>query len=257
MGMYDRDWHRERYRQNSNPKREPIAPRPPTRRKSFSIVSVFWLAVAVTIMVVIWDSLDGFVQLKPDQPSSFPPPVTQTPSSSALPSQLRPITVQEPVVTHVPKPLRECMQGSNTIDESVLHCRFGEVPRTQAQAAKPAQGMVSAAYLAQYKADMASGAEHHTATPREHEQHWIEKWSGGERYLAVWDVVDNRIDGTSVCSNHRRGSIDYRECRKGAKQYFKQQCQAWQNRYERDGQSYSRRQEQRYCSAGNSFNPIG
>ncbi|MDH4609833.1 hypothetical protein E8F12_14910 [Pseudomonas sp. BN102] len=38
-------------------------------------------------------------------------------------------------------------------------------------------------------------------------------------------MFNNRIDGASVCANHKRGSIDYRECRKGAKQFFKEKCE--------------------------------
>lgn len=43
---------------------------------------------------------------------------------------------------------------------------------------------------------------------------WVDKWSSGARYYAEWTVINNYIDDTSVCANHRRGSIDYRECRK-------------------------------------------
>jgi len=30
-------------------------------------------------------------------------------------------------------------------------------------------------------------------------------------------AVNNYIDSSRVCANHRKGSIDYRECRKAAK----------------------------------------
>jgi hypothetical protein len=92
---------------------------------------------------------------------------------------------------------------------------------------------------------------------REQDAHWINKWSGGGQYLAEWEVLNNYIDSGSVCANHRRGSIDYRECRKGAKQFFKDQCRAWDKRYDSDRKDWSDRMKQRYCSAASSFSPMG
>ena len=92
---------------------------------------------------------------------------------------------------------------------------------------------------------------------RERDGYWIDKWSGGARYYAEWEIVNNYIDGTSVCANHRRGSIDYRECRKGAKQFFKDECKGWSDRYRSDRKAWSDRMKQRYCSAASNFNPMG
>jgi hypothetical protein len=92
---------------------------------------------------------------------------------------------------------------------------------------------------------------------RERDGYWIDKWSGGARYYAEWEIVNNYIDGTSVCANHRRGSIDYRECRKGAKQFFKDECKGWNDRYRSDRKAWSDRMKQRYCSAASNFNPMG
>lgn len=91
----------------------------------------------------------------------------------------------------------------------------------------------------------------------ESDSHWVDKWSGGGQYLAHWNVVNNYIDGGSVCGNHKRGSIDYRECRKGAKQYFKQACRKWESRYQSDREVRSDWLKQRYCSAASSFSPMG
>jgi hypothetical protein len=91
----------------------------------------------------------------------------------------------------------------------------------------------------------------------DYDSHWIDKWSGGARYLAKWTAINNYIDGTTVCANHKRGSINYRECRKGAKQYFKEQCRAWDDRWENDRSPHSDRMKQRYCVAASSFNPMG
>ncbi|MCY1288694.1 hypothetical protein D9M70_377480 [compost metagenome] len=86
---------------------------------------------------------------------------------------------------------------------------------------------------------------------------WIDKWSGGARYYATWTIVNNYIDGGSVCGNHKRGSIDYRECRKGAKQFFKDECRAWGERWQNNREPRSDRMKQRYCSAASSFSPMG
>ncbi|MDH4870988.1 hypothetical protein [Pseudomonas sp. BN515] len=98
-----------------------------------------------------------------------------------------------------------------------------------------------------------------TTRSRTVEKHgeWIVKWSGGTRYYATWTIVNNYIDGGSVCGNHKRGSIDYRECRKGAKQFFKDECRAWGERWQSDREPRSDRIKQRYCSAANSFSPMG
>lgn len=92
---------------------------------------------------------------------------------------------------------------------------------------------------------------------RERTAKWIKGWNGGTNYLAEWISVSNYIDSSSVCANHRRGSIDYRECRKAAKQHFHTQCRAWRVRYDNDRQDHSERMKQRYCSASSSFSPMG
>lgn len=92
---------------------------------------------------------------------------------------------------------------------------------------------------------------------REHTSIWIRSWNGGSRYLAEWVSLDNYIDSSSVCSNQRRGSIDYRECRKAAKQHFHEECRNWRARYDNDRKDYSDRMKTRYCSASSSFSPMG
>jgi hypothetical protein len=91
----------------------------------------------------------------------------------------------------------------------------------------------------------------------EYASEWVEKWSGGGSYLAKWTVVNNRIDGGSVCGNHKRGSIDYRECRKGAKQFFKEECRAWGSRYDSSSNSGDASMKTRYCIAASNFSPMG
>jgi hypothetical protein len=94
-------------------------------------------------------------------------------------------------------------------------------------------------------------------TTRDTTAKWIKSWNGGSNYLAEWVAVNNRIDSSSVCANHRRGSIDYRECRKAAKQHYHEECKTWRARYDNDRKERSDRMKQRYCSAASSFSPIG
>lgn len=67
----------------------------------------------------------------------------------------------------------------------------------------------------------------------------VDKWSGGAHYYAEWTVINNYIDDTSVCANHKRDSIDYRECRKGTKQFFKEECRSWERKWQRDRKPFS------------------
>lgn len=92
---------------------------------------------------------------------------------------------------------------------------------------------------------------------RERTSRWIKSWNGGTNYLAEWVTVSNHIDGTSVCENHRRGSIDYRECRKAAKQHFHEECRTWRARFDSDRKDHSELMKNRYCGAASSFNPMG
>ncbi|SDF74558.1 hypothetical protein [Phytopseudomonas seleniipraecipitans] len=92
---------------------------------------------------------------------------------------------------------------------------------------------------------------------REHTSEWIKSWNGGTNYLAEWISVNNHIDGTTVCANHKRGSIDYRECRKAAKQHYHDECNTWRARYSEDRKERSDRMKERYCGAASRFNPMG
>jgi len=188
------------------------------------------------------------------------PAASQAPSAAPAPyrppQHLGPIQ-QTSALLPDPQPLANCIKPGNVIDESVVACRYGELPR--ASQAAPSRGMVSPQYLAQYKSDQAtrnSAPARQNAAP-EVSQAWIRKWDGSGVLRAEWHSLNNRIDSTSVCSNHRRGSIDYRECRKAAKVHFKKQCRYWEQRWDNDRKDLSRRMEQRYCSAASGFSPMG
>jgi hypothetical protein len=95
------------------------------------------------------------------------------------------------------------------------------------------------------------------AVRRERTSKWIKSWDGGSNYLAEWMAVNNYIDSSSVCANHRKGSIDYRECRKAAKQHYHEECKSWRAKYDNVRTDHSDRMKQRYCSAASSFSPMG
>lgn len=170
-------------------------------------------------------------------------------------------TVSDPVppiytTTRAPaaRPLMDCIKPDNLIDEAVATCHYGQYPQTMAQSSGP--GMVSAQYMARFKADRP--APRQVRSPREGiEQATIWQWDGKRTYFAQWLVEANRIDDGSVCSNYRRGSIEYRECRKGAKVYFRDQCKEWGKRWDQNGAAVSRFTQERFCSAASTFNPMG
>ena len=176
-----------------------------------------------------------------------------------IPQQLDPIAPNDLTSAPMPadRPLADCIRPGNVIDENVINCRYGELPRSYPDSA--ASGMVTPEYLARYKAEQASrsSAPSRPSAERDVTAKWIPKWDGNGQFLAEWQSLGNRIDSSSVCANHRRGSIDYRECRKAAKVHFREQCRAWEKRWDHDREDHSKRMEQRYCSAANGFSPMG
>ncbi|MDP3845900.1 MAG: hypothetical protein Q8R10_05685 [Pseudomonas sp.] len=156
---------------------------------------------------------------------------------------LKPIDLQQPIAPQQPR------QPANA--------RPDQLPQNTEPT--PRRGMVSAEYLAQYRADQANSnsAPARQNVERDSTLQRIPKWDGNGQYLAQWQSINNRIDSSSVCSNHKRGSIDYRGCRKAAKVYFREQCRAWKLSWERGREEHSKQMEQRYCSAANGFSPMG
>jgi hypothetical protein len=126
-----------------------------------------------------------------------------------------------------------------------------------AKQAQPAQGMVSAAYMAGFKSDL----KHDTATQRkipvEITTATIREWDGRNRYRAQWRSYNNHIEGNSVCANFPGESIEHRECRKAAQVFFKEECREWTKRSDSDREEQSRLTQTRYCEAAGNFNPAG
>ncbi|MBB1521200.1 hypothetical protein [Aquipseudomonas guryensis] len=185
-------------------------------------------------------------------------PPAVAPDAYPIPQHLEPIQPSSTALqSSEPSSLADCIGADKVIDENVVRCRYGKLPRSAPP--EQAQGMVNAQYLARYREEKteASNPRRGSSAQVENDVQRIAKWSGGDTYQAAWQVLDNRIDYTSVCANHRRGSIDYRECRKGAKQFFKEQCRDWGKRWDADREPKSKRMEDRYCSASNGFSPMG
>lgn len=75
------------------------------------------------------------------------------------------------------------------------------------------------------------------------------RWEDARRRITRWQTTytfqNSRIDTTSFCSNYRRGSIEYRTCRKGAKQWLGEQCGS--------GTRVADERRRMYCHAHSGF----
>jgi hypothetical protein len=236
----------EDYRESLITALDSISPR--RRVKRGNAAMWIWLLVPVAALWLNWSQLATYFKSVPAVAKRPTLAVTPAPvSMPALPVSSMPAAVSETQIQ--PQPLSECLAAGTVVDEQVLRCRFGAVPRPQTEV-EPSHGMVSAAYMAKYVAER-STRPHIGSGGRQVglELHWISGWDGNGRYEATWQVVNNEVDSSSVCLNYRRGSIEYRECRKGAKQWFKDQCRA--------ADSHSDTTRRRYCSAASSFSPMG
>lgn len=215
------------------------------RRKAQRSPLLFvWLLVPVALLWLNWPWVQRWLHPALVAEPPFEVAESQTPAPPPVPSAPAP---RQAIA--VPQPLDACLKQGNVVDEEVLRCRYGAVPRAQEPASAP-QGMVSAAYLAQYKAGRELAPAHTSSSPSFTESHVVPKWDGSGSYLANWEVQDNRVDYRSVCGNHRKGSIDYRECRKGAKQWFKGECNKLSKTKNEDSL------QDRYCSAADVFGPM-
>lgn len=93
-----------------------------------------------------------------------------------------------------------------------------------------------------YASNSSSSPQERSVTRETHLSNW--SWENGHNKQRVggqfrWTVVNDKIDFSSVCQNYKRGSLIYRDCRKGAKVAFKQMCSRYQPA----------------CAAANNFMP--
>jgi len=221
-----------------------VVPEYRRRKPRPSPLLLIWLLVPLALLWLNWPWVQRWVHRAPVAEPSVEVAESQTPAPPPVPAVAAPSQAIVP-----PQPLDACLKQGNVVDEEVLRCRYGAVPRAQESASAP-QGMVSAAYLAQYKAGRELAPVRTSSSPSFTESQVVPKWDGNGSYLAAWEVHDNRIDYGSVCGNQRKGSIEYRECRKGAKQWFKKMCAELNKVKEQEVK------RERYCSASEVFGAI-
>ena len=82
-----------------------------------------------------------------------------------------------------------------------------------------------------YAASSTSNTQRRPASRQTHLNNW--SWENGHNKKRIsgqfeWTVVNGQIDYNSVCQNYQRGSLIYRDCRKGAKVAFKRMCSRYQ-----------------------------
>lgn len=220
----------------------------PRHRPLRAYLNVLALLVIIAAAVYGLLLLNGLLGTDVALPLESPPASLPQPRSIPVP----PIYTTDALST--PKPLADCIKPDNIIEEAVATCRYGHFPRAADDS--KAQGMVSASYMARYKAEQQPARSRRTVAANV-ERATVWQWDGKRTYAAQWSFTDNRIEGSSVCANYRRGSIEYRECRKGAKVYFREKCREWGNRRSQQRSDASQALEQRFCSAGDGFNPLG
>jgi len=220
----------------------PIAPRPRVQQRAHP-GWLLWLLVPAIAVGMNWARIAAYFE-----PARVEPPaeVVEQYESPVVESAPVSAPVVRAVAPVVPKTLHECMGADNVVNDQVLRCRYGDRPQPMREE-RAVQGMVSAQYLAQYNAGTSAQPVRRVGVSSISESKLIKGWDGGGPYAASWTVSDNRIDHGSVCTGYRSGSIDYRECRKGAKQWFKEQCRLQPNPALRE----------RYCSAASGFSPMG
>lgn len=76
--------------------------------------------------------------------------------------------------------------------------------------------------------------------------HWEDARGDRTRYSSQFSFRNSEIDNSTFCTNYRRGSIEYRGCRKAAREWLQGQCRS----DEHEGEWH-----EMYCFAGSSFRP--
>lgn len=172
------------------------------RRKAQRSPLLFvWLLVPVALLWLNWPWVERWLHPAPVAEPPFEVAESKTPASPLPPSLPAPHQA-----IAAPQPLDACLKQGNVVDEEVLRCRYGAVPRAQEPASAP-QGMVSAAYLAQYKAGGELAPVRTAFSPSSTESHVVPKWDGSGSYLAACEVQDNQVDYGTICENNLKGFI--------------------------------------------------
>lgn len=246
----------------SHPRRKPAGQKP-SRPYGLIVVClafaglVYWLGSSLLVKPA-----PATVTTSSPTPSAALAPATEPVTDELARSALRLASYAAPAPAARPQvqapaasvqPLDNCIKDGNVIDESVLNCRFGQVPRPALT--EPAKGMVSNRYMADFKSGAGRKEEPRASKAYTLATMSIREWDGSDRYRAQWRVYENRIDQDSVCANFLSGSVERRECRKSAQVHFKELCREWGKRAARDRDDKSTSAEQRYCEVASSFSP--
>ena len=93
-----------------------------------------------------------------------------------------------------------------------------------------------------YAASKKSGAEKEVRKNNYSYWNWIGADRKKTRIRIEWETINGWIEYDTVCHNHRKGSIIYRDCRKAAKEYFVHRCRT--------------ESRKAFCRAENGFNPL-
>jgi len=94
-------------------------------------------------------------------------------------------------------------------------------------------------------------------------KHWYECSEPEKNYRTQWKtettrrksdgkVIKKRIQARSVCYNYEKGSIDYRGCRRKAKELFDDKCKELRSKYKKTIQPYNKEFQvdmEMYCRA--------
>jgi hypothetical protein len=75
--------------------------------------------------------------------------------------------------------------------------------------------------------------------------HWQDARGRITRWQTHFEFENSRIDNRSFCLNLRKGSLEYRECRKGAREWLKGQC--------RTSANLPAEWRRMYCNANSSY----
>jgi len=76
--------------------------------------------------------------------------------------------------------------------------------------------------------------------------YWDDARGDREHYSSDFSYRNSQINNSTFCTNYRRGSIEYRGCRKAAREWLKRQCDS--DRHRDDW-------HRMYCFAASSFRP--
>lgn len=215
-------------------------PAPPASKGS----SGLWLVLLAVVAISGWALHDSGGPVAASPAPVTGQPLAQTPAPDSHPVAVVNTAVATRVVNQV----------------VIINAPAKPAPAQPAQivaSAEPAsapspQGMVSAQYLAQFKAG-GSRAESPAPRPYQVATVAIREWDGPNRYVAKWRIEDNVINQGSVCFNFPVDSIEHRECRRAAQQYFKDQCKDWTRRAEKTRDKETREAKAQYCAVAGEF----